>query len=147
MRSERRLPAGLCAAVLCATLALASSAGAAGAPTPQNVSPRPNPHKLWKRYPLTPRPSGSSARSSAAVGSTASSDGHSVLLPLLWITFFVGALTWAISFARVIRRPQPSRAGARSAPGAEDLADALLGAVRRVKRTAKRQIQQRKSRR
>jgi amino acid transporter len=138
VRSERRLPAGLCAAVLCAALALASAAGAAGAPTPQNASPRPNPQKLWKHYPLNPKPSGSSERSQSAAGAIASSGGHSVILALVWITCLVVGLGWMISVARLIRRPERSDAAGRSTVSADDLSDALIGAVRRVTRTARR---------
>ena len=141
MRSLRRLPVGPCAAVLCAALALASPAGAAGAPTPQNASPRPNPQKLWKHYPLHPKPSASPERSRDAAASTASSGGHSVILPLLWIACIVVGLAWALSFARLIRRPQRPHAARRRALGADDLPDALIEVVRGVTRTARQQVQ------
>jgi hypothetical protein len=132
--------------VLCAALALASAAGAAGAPTPQKASQRPNPQKLWKQYPLDPKPSESSERSRSAAASMTSSGGHSLLLALLWIAFIVGALAWTFSFARLIRRPQASHAAGRSARGADDLTDTLMEAVRRVTKTARQRVQQRKSR-
>jgi hypothetical protein len=143
VRSERRLPAGLCAAVLCAALALASAAGAPGAPTPQNASPRPNPQKLWKHYPLNPKPSGSSEQLRSAAARTTSSPRHSTILALLWIGLIVVGLGWALSVARLIWRPQRSPPPERSTLGADDLADALVGAIRRVTRSTKQQIQQR----
>jgi hypothetical protein len=143
VRSLRRLHAGLCVAVLCAALALASAAGGAGAPTPQKASPRPSPQKLWKQYPLDTKPSGSSARSSAAAGSTASSGSLSLLLALVWIGCIVAGLAWALSVARLIRRPErPRTAAGRSAPDADDLTEALIETVRRVTRTARRQVHQ-----
>jgi hypothetical protein len=144
VRSLRRLPVGPCAAVLCAALALASPAAAAGAPTPQNASPRPNPQKLWKHYPLAPKPSASPERSRDAAAPTASSSsgGHSVILPLLWIACIVVGLAWALSFARLIRRPQRPHAARHRALGADDLPDALIEAVRGVTRTARQQVQQ-----
>jgi hypothetical protein len=69
-----------------------------------------------------------------------------VLLPLLWIAFIVGGLAWTFLFARVIRRPQQSHAAGRSAHGADNLTDTLFEAVRRVTKTAKQRVQQRKSR-
>ena len=144
MRSERRLPAGLCAAVLCGALALASPAGAAAAPTPQNASQQPNPQKLWKQYPLNPKPSGSSKQSTRSPQSpraqSTSSSGHSVMLTFLWIACVVVGAAWALWFARLLWWPERSRARPRSGLGTDDLSAALMGAVRRA-RTARQHVQ------
>ena len=142
MRSERRLPAFLCAAMLCTALVLASVAGSAGAATPPSASKQPNPQKLWKQYPLNPKRSGGATAGSVRAES-ATPRGHSGVPWMAFLSFawIVAAVGWAISYARLLRRPQGPRAAGRKTVGTHDLSLALAGAVRRAGRTARTQQQ------
>jgi hypothetical protein len=123
--SERRLLTSLCAIVLCAGLALASLGGTASAATPQNAAQRPSPQKLWKKYPLDPRPSGKSKGIGAAAGSAQAqslgSGGGSGMpwMALLWTAWIVVALAWAFAFVRMAKRKRGASQPGEGAPDAD----------------------------